>query len=196
MPVWDEAITPSSDGTEDKKLQYALPTVPDLFYVDTNGLLQQVNPLNERGIVMYETNDACDPTIYPQVKNQCEVANPPYQDKPLVHSVVGCDIDGTEPPPIPSNAANLTPWTKSNFLAANRLAWLCGNICTASSHQHCEKCQRSNEPKPHRCRRTGSSVRRKVGSISNLLLPWSSSTIDWLKYIPSKAKLCKGSMTQ
>jgi len=22
-----------------------------------------------------------------------------------------------EPPPIPSNAANLTPWTKSNFLA-------------------------------------------------------------------------------
>ncbi len=23
----------------------------------------------------------------------------------------------TEPPPIPSNAANLTPWTKSNFLA-------------------------------------------------------------------------------
>jgi hypothetical protein len=25
----------------------------------------------------------------------------------------------TEPPPIPSNAANLTPWTKSNFLAAH-----------------------------------------------------------------------------
>jgi serine/threonine protein kinase len=25
----------------------------------------------------------------------------------------------TEPPPIPSNAANLTPWTKSNFLAAS-----------------------------------------------------------------------------
>ena len=25
----------------------------------------------------------------------------------------------TEPPPIPSNAANLTPWTKSNFLAVN-----------------------------------------------------------------------------
>jgi hypothetical protein len=24
---------------------------------------------------------------------------------------------GVEPPPIPSNAANLTPWTKSNFLA-------------------------------------------------------------------------------
>ena len=23
-----------------------------------------------------------------------------------------------EPPPIPSNAAHLTPWTKSNFLAA------------------------------------------------------------------------------
>ena len=23
-----------------------------------------------------------------------------------------------EPPPIPSNATNLTPWTKSNFLAA------------------------------------------------------------------------------
>ena len=27
-----------------------------------------------------------------------------------------------EPPPIPSNAANLTPWTKSNFLAVNFLA--------------------------------------------------------------------------
>jgi hypothetical protein len=25
---------------------------------------------------------------------------------------------GAEPPPIPSNAAHLTPWTKSNFLAA------------------------------------------------------------------------------
>ena len=25
----------------------------------------------------------------------------------------------TEPPPIPSNEANLTPWTKSNFLAVN-----------------------------------------------------------------------------
>ena len=24
-----------------------------------------------------------------------------------------------EPPPIPSNAAHLTPWTKSNFLAVN-----------------------------------------------------------------------------
>ena len=24
---------------------------------------------------------------------------------------------GVEPPPIPSNEANLTPWTKSNFLA-------------------------------------------------------------------------------
>ena len=28
-------------------------------------------------------------------------------------------ISTSEPPPIPSNAANLTPWTKSNFLAAH-----------------------------------------------------------------------------
>ena len=26
---------------------------------------------------------------------------------------------GFEPPPIPSNEANLTPWTKSNFLAVS-----------------------------------------------------------------------------
>ena len=36
--------------------------------------------------------------------------------------VIGCFYDpGFEPPPIPSNEANLTPWTKSNFLAVGDL---------------------------------------------------------------------------
>ena len=39
-----------------------------------------------------------------------------------------------EPPPIPSNAANLTPWTKSNFLAVSRRSSsLSGNTTPAGN---------------------------------------------------------------
>ena len=35
------------------------------------------------------------------------------------------NVGRVEPPPIPSNAANLTPWTKSNFLAVTTRETLC-----------------------------------------------------------------------
>lgn len=94
MAVWDTAITPSSDDTQDKCLKYVLPTVPDLFYVAPDGQIQQVNPTNKKGLVMFQQNGACDATIFPQVLNLCEVTNPPCMDKPLAHNIIGCDIDG------------------------------------------------------------------------------------------------------
>ena len=51
-----------------------------------------------------------------------------------------------EPPPIPSNAANLTPWTKSNFLAvpsnaANLTPWTKSNF-PAVNHYEVSRPQR------------------------------------------------------
>ena len=40
---------------------------------------------------------------------------------PRVDTTARANHNGkAEPPPIPSNAANLTPWTKSNFLAVGK----------------------------------------------------------------------------
>jgi hypothetical protein len=47
--------------------------------------------------------------------------NPPLSDSPVAvfrSSSTNAVNIRIEPPPIPSNAANLIPWTKSNFLAA------------------------------------------------------------------------------
>jgi len=39
---------------------------------------------------------------------------------PRVDTTARANHNGkAEPPPIPSNAANLTPWTKGNFLAGH-----------------------------------------------------------------------------
>ena len=43
----------------------------------------------------------------------------------------------SEPPPIPSNAANLTPWTKSNFLAVGpRRTDAAAPLCQVRSRSH------------------------------------------------------------
>ena len=94
--VFDSALTPAelADAVTTKCVKRLVPTVPDLYYVDTDGVAHQVNPSAESGFVVYMQNDICDPELIPRVQSLCDIATPPCEDPPELLRFIGCGEDG------------------------------------------------------------------------------------------------------